>query len=118
MGERLLIRSSYETEVAGEACIVTDSGVELVGVQPREFFVVELAVVDEGPAWSFAPVRRRARRGTEMAGVAGRKVLLPAVPAAVRARDRPPDSPRGTSRAGSRGRRLLLVRDRDRPGDQ
>ena len=83
------------TEVAGEACIVTDSGVELVGVHPRELFVVGLAVVDEGPARSFAPVRRRVRRGSEMAGVAGRQVLLPAVPAAVRVRNRPPNSPRG-----------------------
>ena len=109
---------THETEVAGEACIVTDSGVELVGVHPRELFVVGLAVVDEGPARSFAPVRRRVRRGSEMAGVAGRPVLLPAVPAAVRVRNRLPNSPRGTSRAGSRGRRLLLVRDRDRPGDR
>ena len=109
---------THETEVAGEACIVTDGGVELVGVQPRELFVVGLAVVDEGPARSFAPVRRRVRRGSEMAGVAGRPVLLPAVPAAVRVRNRLPNSPRETGRAGSRGRRLLPVRDRDRPGDR
>ena len=35
-----------ETEVAGEACIVTDSGVELAGVHPRELFVIGLAPLD------------------------------------------------------------------------
>ena len=74
-GEPTAGHPTPETEVAGEACIVTDSGVELVGVHPRELFVVGLAVVDEGPARSFAPVRRRVRRGSEMAGVAGRPVL-------------------------------------------
>ena len=64
-GEPTAGHPTPETEVAGEACIVTDSGVELVGVYPRELFVVGLAVVDEGPARSFAPVRRRVRRGSE-----------------------------------------------------
>ena len=52
-GEPIAGHPTPETEVAGEACIVTDSGVELVGVHPRELFAVGLAVVDEGPARSF-----------------------------------------------------------------